>query len=117
MPPKTKKPLSDEQKEQIKATKVRRLYIFEEVCVLLCTLAGVVVSEALQKRAAGKPVFSGDFLLDLPNFVVSVVVALIYYGTLYSNFKDFSMKRPPLAKRISFALLTGVAWRTLTNSI
>jgi hypothetical protein len=108
-----KKPVLDAEAVTLRNKKAA--HIAEEMLVLACTLVGIVISQAFGKRKEGLSITFSDFFLDWPNLLVSVAIALIYYGSLYTNFKDVGTKKPPLAKRVSTALLTGVAWRTLTN--
>ncbi len=89
------------------------LHIIKEVVVLFCTFVGVVVSGAFIQRSKHIPVTVDNFLLDMPNLIISSIAAFIYYGLVYTDFK-FKGKEPPLIKRMASALLAGIASRTLS---
>ena len=107
--------LTPEQKKARDVARLKRAYVIEEVLVLACTLVGIIVAEAVKKRAEGKPIGAGDFFLDWYNLLISTILALIYYGGLYTNWKDFERAKPALPKRIGTALLTGAGWKALIN--
>lgn len=111
----SRKHLSPEQLKQRDVRRLKAAYYAEEVMVLLCTLIGIIVAEAIQKRAKGQPIGSADFFLDWYNLVISTILALIYYGGLYTQWKDFERTKPPLMKRIGTALLTGAGWKAFIN--
>lgn len=107
--------VTPEQKEAKRLRGLKRAYVAEEGIVLFCILFGIIVAEAIQKRAEGKTITQADFFLDWYNLVIASVGALIYYGRLYINFKDFERKKPALPKRIAEALLAGAGWKALIN--
>jgi hypothetical protein len=110
-----RKHLTPEQKKARDAARLKVAYYIEEILVLTCTLVGIIVAEAIQKRAKGQPIGSGDLWLDWYNLLISTILALIYYGGLYTNWKDFERTKPALPKRIGTALLTGAGWKAFIN--
>jgi uncharacterized BrkB/YihY/UPF0761 family membrane protein len=98
-------------------TKEKRKKIFYyigELCTLGVTLISVVLSDVIASRAKGNAVQTGDIQLDWLNLTISAILALMTYGFGYSDFRYVEdAKKPPLVKRLSNAVLTGIAWRSI----
>jgi len=97
--------------------KAKLLYYIDEFSVLLATLVAVIFSDAMAKRASGQLATSGDLLLDWMNLVLSGILALITYGSLHTQFTFNDKKKPPLFKRLSTAVLQGIAWRSIIGMV
>ena len=93
--------------------KAKLIYYIDEFSILLATLIAVIFSDAIAKRASGMAATSGDLMLDWINLVISGILALVTYGTLHTQFVFNDKKKPPYIKRLTTALLQGVAWRSI----
>ena len=98
--------------EKKKVEKKRRYYI-EEFTILLVTLLSVVFSDAIMKRASGELATTNDILFDWVNLIVSGILAVVSYGTMFTQFQYSNKTKPPLIKRIATAIMNGIAWRTI----
>ena len=105
------KPKGQADKKALKKAKL--LYYLDEISVLIITLLAVIFSDAISKRASGQVATSGDLLLDWVNLVISGILALVTYGTLHTQFVFNDKKKPPYIKRLTTALLQGIAWRSI----
>lgn len=91
----------------------KRIYYFEEITILLVTLLSVVFSDAIMKRATGELATTNDILFDWVNLIISGILALVSYGTMFTQFTYTDKTKPPLIKRIATAIMNGIAWRTI----
>ena len=105
------KPKGQADKKAIQRAKF--IYYIDEFSVLVATLIAVVFSDAIGKRASGQVAVSGDLLLDWINLIISGILALVTYGTLHTQFVFNDKKKPPYIKRLTTALLQGIAWRSI----
>lgn len=112
-------PVSKETKEKrersIRTKKF--LYYLDEILVLLSSTVAVIFTDAIQKRAMGKQAGTGDIMLDWVNVIISAIMAIITYGSMYTKFKYNDESKPPLPKRVANAMLQGIAWQNIVSSI
>ena len=97
--------------------KQRIFYYVDEFVVLLFSIIGVVFSEVIGKRASGDIVNIGDVSLGWFNMLISSLIAIIVYSSMNIQFVYNDIVKPPLVKRISNALLQGIAWQTIVGSV
>ena len=84
----------------------------DEAIILGIVLLAVISADAFKKALSGLPVRWEDFLIGWPNFIISSLVAITVYGSMYV--RPYSEKeKAPFVKRAAQAIIQGFAWRLL----
>jgi hypothetical protein len=84
----------------------------DEASVLLIVLAAVVFADAFKKAIRGGDILWSDFSTSLPNLMVSSLIAIAVYGSMYT--RPYSEKdKAPFIKRASAAVTQGFCWRLM----
>ncbi len=102
------------------AKRIRRLkviYYIDETIVLCATVVGVVSADALLKRLKGEKVTKQDVFTDGLNLAFSALLAVAYYGKVYTKLKYSDATKPPLIQRLANAIFSGIAMRTTTTML
>jgi len=97
------------------ATKKKILYYIDEIVVLFAAIAAIVLSEAIKKRMTGEVAQMSDVYFDWLNVAISSIIAIIVYSSMYIKFDPDFKDKPPLIKRMSNAILQGIAWQTIVT--
>ena len=92
-------------------------YYVDELTILLFVLAGIVLSEAISQRAKGQMATWDSIYIDTLNLIISSMIALIAYSSMYIEFKYNDKQKPSYSKRAANALLSGIAWRTIMEGV
>jgi hypothetical protein len=93
-------------------TKKKIKYFLDEAIVLLFSIGAIMLSEAVKKRMSGEKAVSGDIYYDWLNVIISGIIAIIVYSSMYIKFDTNFKDKPPLIKRIANAILQGIAWQS-----
>ena len=108
------KKLTAEEKAEAKKNRLKNiLYFIDEFSILLASVVAVISSEVVFKAVKGQKLNSGDIQLNWLNVIISSMIAVITYGSMYTKFKPSDAAKPPYIKRLANALLQGIAWRSL----
>ena len=102
-------------KEKSKILFMKVLNIVEEIIILLISCIAVILSDVISKYAKGNNISEKDLSINWLSLIVSCILALMCYGTMYTKFKFDDIKKPPLIKRISASILNGIAWRSIVG--
>ncbi len=100
-------------KKKILFSKIR--YYSDELIIFILLVASIMLADAIDMRVRGKQAVSGVIYFDWLNILISGILAIAFYGSMYTKWKYNDLKKPPLIKRISSAILQGIAWRTTTG--
>ena len=93
-------------------TKKKILYYLDEAFIILVILISVICAEAVHKAIKGKRVTWVDFVIDVPNLIISALMAISLYGGMYT--RPYSEKaKAHLSKRIAMAIQIGISWRLM----
>ena len=107
-------PTTDEKRERKRKLRIAKIwYYVDEFSIFLIVLAGVVLSDAIQKRAQGQLAGTGDLFLDSFNLVISAIISITAYASINTRFKYNDKGKPRWITRVSTGLGLGVMWRTL----
>jgi hypothetical protein len=90
------------------------VYYLDEILILLIVLISVISADAIHKAIKGKSVGWHDFLISWPNLIVSALVSIFVYGSLYS--RPYSEKeKAPMYRRAAAAVTQGFTWKLMFN--
>lgn len=90
------------------------VYYLDEFLILGVILISVISADAVQKAIKSLPVTGADFVTNIPNLIVSCMVAIVIYGSMY--IRPYSEKeKAPVIKRVTNAMQAGFAWRLMLN--
>jgi len=98
-----------------KETKQKILYFLDEFVVLVSAIGAIMLSEAVQKRISGERAMVGDVYFDWLNVVISGIIAIIVYSSMYIKWNPEFTDKPPLIKRMASAILQGIAWQSIVS--
>jgi hypothetical protein len=104
-----------EKKEKKKDTFKKFIYYVDEFSIFLFSIAAVVLADAIGQRIKGKMASVDVVFIDWLNVLVSVIIAVISYGSSYTVFKYNDKEKPSYVKRVSAVILQGIAWRTVVG--
>jgi hypothetical protein len=111
MKPKKIETSAEEKKPSQNKQKI--FWYIDEFIVLILSVAAVMASDAIMKKAKGGNIVAGDIFTDWLNVGISALLAIASYGTMYTKIKYNDSAKPPFIKRAANAILQGVAWRTI----
>lgn len=90
-------------------------YYFDEAFILLIVLIGVISADAFHRAIHGRYITMEDFTSNIPMLIISALIAVIVYGSMYT--RPYSDKqKAPLPKRMGAALTQGLTWRLLLSN-
>ena len=93
----------------------RRLYYLQEVITLFATAIAVLFAEAYKEMLRRGFATWSSVNLNIPTLILAVMISVITYGAMNSNFKFNEERKPPFLKRLASALLYGFAWQSLIS--
>jgi ABC-type antimicrobial peptide transport system permease subunit len=94
----------------------RFIYYSQEAIVLIFTVIAVITSTAIEELKTKKLGDLSDLNLSVTSLFISILLALMCYGTMYSKFKYIEQaSMPPLIKRVGNSIMTGISWKTIVG--
>ena len=105
-----------------KEFKAKLIFYFDECIVFLFMLVAIIASDIIHSYIKGKAISGSQLRLDPISIGIAVFIAIISYGRMYNSF-NFKLsesgellRKEPLIKRISEAILQGIAWKTIIDT-
>lgn len=99
----------------MKKSKQQILYYIDELSILLITFISVFLSDAVEHVSING--FDGEAELSFEwiEIIIAALLSVVVYASIHSKFRYNDESKPPYIKRVSIAILQGIAWRAVVG--
>ena len=89
------------------------IHNIQEVTIFATIVVAITMAGAFHKFLKGNVISWQDFTINLPTFLIMVLVGGIVYGAMFTRAYKEEITKEPFIKRMGNALIHGFMWRMM----